>query len=52
MMIANSTLPEPSDMTINGMENLIKVFENHFPEEGREVVERLLGKTILALLDI
>lgn len=52
MLIANSTLPEPSDMTVNGMGNLIEMFDSHFPNEGREVVESLLGKTILTLLDV
>ena len=50
MLIANSTLPEPSDMTVNGMGNLIEMFDSHFPNEGRDVVESLLGKTILTLL--
>ncbi len=52
MLVANSTLPEPSDMTVNGMTNLIKMVDGHFPGEGREIVETLLGKTILTLLDI
>lgn len=52
MLVANSTLPEPSDMTVNGMGNLIRMIDNHFPGEGRIIVESLLGKTILMLLDL
>lgn len=52
MLIANSTTQAPSDMTVMGVKNLINMFNHAFDEDCRELVEKLLGTTVLRFLEI
>ena len=52
MFIANSAAEIPSDMTIMGVKNLIIMFNEALGEDSREIVELLLGKTVLKFLNI
>lgn len=51
MLIAESVREESASSTHKGISNMIKLIEHHLPNEsGQHILESLLGKTILELI--
>lgn len=52
MLISNSTLNEPSELSQIGIYKLNTLVESHFPEQGKRIIGTLLGKSILSQFNI
>lgn len=52
MMISNASSDTPNEMTVIGVGNLQKLFVQQLGQEGSDILERLLGKTVMSLLKL